>query len=98
LGFTVRGVPIVYDAGRRQLSCRGCAAPLAPAAGLHDGGIRLEILVDRTSIEIYGNGGRVYMPVGVVPADANRSLEVFAHGGAAKAESLEVWQLRSAWR
>lgn len=40
--------------------------------------MRLRILVDRTTIEIFGNDGRMYMPVEVIPDDGNRSLEVFA--------------------
>jgi len=37
-----------------------------------DGKIHLELLVDRTSIEIFGNDGRVYMPIGVILADNSK--------------------------
>jgi len=94
VGFTIRTVPVLYDVKAAQLSCAGPRAPLKPV----DGRIRLEILVDRTSIEVFGNDGRVYMPVKAFPPDDQRSLAVFAKGGSAKATLLEVYELRSAWQ
>ena len=94
LGFVLRGTPVVYNAKAQQLDCKGCKAPLKPV----EGRIRLEILVDRTSIEVFGNDGRILMPVGVIPPEENRSLEVFARGGVAKLNLLEVCELRSAWQ
>ena len=93
LRFVIRGTPLVYDVARQELSCQGKKAPLKPDVGA----IRLEVLADRTSLEIFGNDGRVYMPIGVIPADDNRSLELSAQGGAARIRSLEVYSLRSAW-
>ncbi|MBM4040907.1 MAG: glycoside hydrolase family 32 protein, partial [Planctomycetes bacterium] len=92
-GFTIRGTPVAYDAKAQQLDAKGCKAPLKPEGGK----IRLEILVDRTSVEVFANAGRIYMPVGAIPPDDNRSLEAFAKGGTAKLLSLEVHELRSAW-
>jgi len=54
------------------------------------------MLVDRTSIDIFGNDGSLYMPTFVfVPAD-NLSVEIYSKGGSAKINSLEVYQLKSA--
>ena len=93
LGFTIRGEPVAYDVKKGELSCKGCRAPLKLAGGK----LRLQILVDRTSIEIYAGNGRIYMPVGVIHPDDNRTLATFAEGGTAKANTLEVYELRSAW-
>jgi fructan beta-fructosidase len=93
LTLAVRGLPVVYDAGKRELSCRGKTAPLEPVNGT----IQLEILVDRTSVEIFGNRGRVYMPLGAIAADGDRSLQLSVRGGTAKIQSLDVYRLRSAW-
>ena len=93
-GFVIRGVPVTYNTGKQELSCQGKKASLKSV----DGRIRLEILVDRTSIEIFGNNGRVYMPIGVILADNPKSLEIFTKGGNTNVESLDVIQLRSAWR
>jgi len=93
LDLVIRGVPVAYDAQKQELSCKGKMAPLRPIEGT----IQLEVLVDRTSIEIFGNRGRVYMPIGVIPADNDRSLQLHAKGGSARIRSLEVYRLRSAW-
>jgi fructan beta-fructosidase len=93
VGFTIRGTPVVYDVKKAEMSCKRRKAPLKPTGGK----IRLQILVDRTSIEIFANDGRVYMPIGGILPDDNRTLAVFAKGGAARLGSLEVYELRSAW-
>jgi fructan beta-fructosidase len=93
LDLVIRGVPVAYDAQKQELSCQGKKAPLRPT----DGTIQLEILVDRTSIEIFGNQGRVYMPIGVIPADNDKSLRLHARGNGVRIQSLEVYRLRSAW-
>jgi sucrose-6-phosphate hydrolase SacC (GH32 family) len=92
--FVIRNVPVTYNAEKQELSCQKNKATLKPV----DGKIRLEILVDRTSIEIFGNNGRMYMPMGMILADKPNSLEIFTKGGNAELESLDVIRLRSAWR
>ena len=92
-GFTVRGVPVVYDVKKQEISCQGVTAPLKP----QDGKVRLQLLVDRGSIEIFGNDGRVALSVGVIPADDNHSLEVFSRGGDTRLRSLEAFEMKSAW-
>ncbi len=93
-GLYVRGIPVIYDVRSRQLSCPPCSAPVEP----EDGKIRLRLLADRTSIEIFANNGRIYMPVGVIPSDQVKSLDVFTRGGPTKMPSLEVYELKSAWQ
>jgi sucrose-6-phosphate hydrolase SacC (GH32 family) len=63
-----------------------------------EGRVRLRLLVDRGSIEAVGNDGRVALSAGIQPADDDRSLTVFARGGAAEVRALEVAELKSAWR
>ena len=92
-GFTVRGVPVIYDVKKQEITCKDVTAPLKP----EDGKVRLRLFVDRGSIEIYGNGGRVALSVGVIPADDNHSLEVFSRGGATRLRSLEAFEMKSAW-
>jgi sucrose-6-phosphate hydrolase SacC (GH32 family) len=92
-GFAIRSVPVVYDAKRQELSCKGRKASLKPEGGK----VRLEILVDRTSVEIFANRGRIYMPIGVIPPDDDRTLEVYSKGGSATLASLEVHELKSSW-
>ena len=90
--ISIRGVPVVYDVKKQQLSCRGVTAPLTAPGGR----VRLRLLIDRGSIEAFGNGGRVALSVGVIPADDNRSLGLSARGSL-RVRSLEVFELKSAW-
>lgn len=93
-GFVIRGIPIVYNVQKQQLSCCQKTAPLKPK----NGKIYLEVLVDRTSIEIFGNHGRMYMPNGVILADKPKLFEIFTKGGNIEVEELTVYELESGWR
>jgi fructan beta-fructosidase len=92
--FTLRGVPVVYDVKKQELACRGKAAPLK----LRDGIVRLRLLVDRGSVEVFGNDGRVALSVGVLVSPEDRALALGVSGGAVKVTALAVHVLRSAWR
>jgi fructan beta-fructosidase len=92
--LTPRGVPVIYDTKKAEVSCRGHTAPLKPRK---DGTVRLRILVDRGSVEVFANDGQVALSAGVlVPVD-NRSLLLSARGGEAKVSALTVHVLKSAW-
>jgi len=93
-GFRALGEEVRWSADGNTLSCLGKTAIAAP----ENGRIRLEILVDRTSIEVFANGGRAVMSSCFVPKTDSSQLECFAEGGAAKAVSLKVHTLKSAWR
>ena len=93
MGLVVRGVPVTYDVAKGELRCLDKTAPLK----LEEGRISLEILVDRVAIEIFANDGRVYMPMGILLEEDNRSLETFVRGGSAKIRDVEIFELRSAW-
>ena len=67
------------------------------AAAAKAASIRLELLVDRTSIEIFANDGQVYMPMAVTRPQDNKSLRVVATGGPVKVQALEIHRLHSAW-
>jgi sucrose-6-phosphate hydrolase SacC (GH32 family) len=86
-------VEVRYEAREQRLSCGAKQAPLRPLAG----SIRLHLLVDRCSIEIYANGGRVYMPMGMHPEAQRRDLALFSRGGTAQVRQLRVCALRSIW-
>jgi fructan beta-fructosidase len=92
---TLRGVPVVYDTKKHELSCQGKVAPLKPGK---DGSVSLQILVDRGSVEVFGNAGRVALSVGVLVPVENRSLALSVQGGGATVTALVVQELKSAWR
>ena len=91
-GFTVRGTPVAYNVPAQQLVGR-CSAPMKAPRGR----VRLELLVDRTSIEVFAGGGRIYMPIGTLLPEDDRTIGVFTRGGPTRLKSLEVFPLRSAW-
>jgi fructan beta-fructosidase len=92
-GFDVRGVAVTYDTDSREIQCGKHKAPLDPEGDI----IRLRLLVDRGSIELFGNGGQIALSAGMMPVAANQSLGFFARGGTARLRSLTVYELRSAW-
>ncbi len=65
---------------------------------IKDGKIKLRILLDRTSVETFGNDGEVVIPTCFLPAENDQRLELFAVGGNAKIISLDVFPLQSAWQ
>ncbi|MHC4426491.1 MAG: GH32 C-terminal domain-containing protein [Planctomycetota bacterium] len=73
-GFVINGLTIAYNRDNNQLSCGEAEAKLKPA----DGKVRLRILADRTSLEIFANDGRVYMPVRM-PIDGRGLSIVFSN-------------------
>jgi fructan beta-fructosidase len=93
VGLAVRGTEVVYDAGKRELICKDRRAPLAAEGGR----VRLRILADRTSLEIFGDDGMVYMPMAVLPREGDASLAAFARGGTATLRVLDVHELRPIW-
>jgi fructan beta-fructosidase len=94
VGLGVRGEVIVYDAKAGTLACLGKTAPLE----LTNGRISLRVLVDRTSIEIFADGGLVTMCSCFLPDLRDLSLETFARGGEARIVGLTRYELTSAWR
>ncbi len=49
------------------------------------------------SIEIFANGGRIYMPMGVDMAEQPKTLEFVSEGGDTLIETMNVYPLRSIW-
>ncbi|MHC4556048.1 MAG: glycoside hydrolase family 32 protein [Planctomycetota bacterium] len=93
-GFLINGFSVKYNLDGNQLSCGDSKAKLKPI----DGKIRLRILVDRVSIEIFANEGRIYMPIRAIPEPDERILEVFTKGGNIKISSLKIYELKSIWK
>jgi len=94
IGFNVRGVPIVYDAKRQEISVNGHRA----SAPLQNGKQRIIIMLDRTTAEVFASDGLTYVPMPVIAKAENVGLEVFVKGGEAKFDGLNVYELESAWK
>ncbi len=90
---TLRGVSVVYDARKCEVSCQGKTAPLRP----HRGRVSLRLLVDRGSIEIFGNEGQIALSVGVLASPDNQTIALSAKGSSVKANVVRAYVLKSAW-
>ena len=64
---------------------------------MQDNVVRLRILVDRTSMEIYVNEGEVCMSSCFVPLERDTNVRICAQNGTVRVRSLVVHPLRSAW-
>ncbi|MGN6507790.1 MAG: glycoside hydrolase family 32 protein [Tepidisphaeraceae bacterium] len=91
-GFILRGQRVQYDVSEKQLDALGTAA-LEPVGGR----IKLDVLLDRTTIETFANDGKVAMSSWYLAPLQEQQIAVFAEGGTAKIVSLRVFPIKSSW-
>ena len=94
LVLEVRGHEVRYDGCSRTLSCLGRDATLAPAQGR----VRLRVLADRTSLEVFGSDGEVSLISCCLPIPGKRGVAIQAEGAPVTAISFVVRELKSAWQ
>jgi len=92
-GFQINSFSIKYNKENHELSCGNQKATLKPI----EGKIRLRILVDRVSIEIFANDGSIYMPIRAIQEGKKRGIEVFSIGSTTRINFLEIHELESIW-
>jgi fructan beta-fructosidase len=68
----------------------------APLTSQHDVET-LNLLVDRCSIEVFADGGRVALTALVFPPASANGIEAYAKGGQPGRSSATLWKLRSAY-
>ena len=95
LELSVFGRIIRYDAKAQTLGTGRYAAPLKP---MPDGTIALRILIDRTSLEIYGNGGEISLSDSFIPRQKAAALSLAAKGAPVQISELILWPMRSIWK
>ncbi|GHT35937.1 hypothetical protein FACS189427_06450 [Planctomycetales bacterium] len=91
--LTTAGRKIEYNAAEEKISLDGITAPLK----LRDGELKLRILVDRTSIELFAQDGEVQIAECFVPAD-NPKEKGIVFSGSAEVERATIWKLKSVWK
>jgi sucrose-6-phosphate hydrolase SacC (GH32 family) len=69
-------------------------APLDPGTGP----LTLRIFLDRSSIEVFGDDGRVVMTNLVFPKPESTAISVVVEGGEADDFRVHIWNLRSIWK
>ena len=96
-GFMIRmnqdnvGTEIRYDATKNVLNCQGMVVNLPP----EDGKIKLEILIDRTSIEVFANEGKAVFSCCFVPDEKGNQLYLYNTGGELLIEKLDIYSMES---
>lgn len=59
--------------------------------------LTLHIFIDRSVIEVFGNG-RQCVTKRIYPArQDSRGVQIFTHGGTAKLKSMDVWDMAAIW-
>ena len=91
-GLRLHQTAITYAKGK--VASLGASGP----ARLIDGKLKLRILIDRTSIEVFANGGELSMSSCFLPKKLKTPLELYAKGGDVAIKSLRVTKLKSAWK
>ena len=87
-GLQIGDRKVTYDAENQKLA----DMPLEPV----DGKIHMQILVDRPSIEVCGNDGRVYLTEEFHHGEIG-TVRAFAGEKSVKLNSLDVYELESTW-
>ena len=74
------------------------------AAGRHSGqihqasGVKLQIFVDRSSVETFVNDGEVTLTDRIYPLQQSEDIELYSLNGNGKVKSLFIWKLDSVWK
>jgi fructan beta-fructosidase len=74
------------------------------AAGRHSGpiqqtsSVKLQIFVDRSSVEVFANNGEVTLTDRIYPLRHSEGIELYSLNGSGKIESLSIWKLASVWK
>jgi fructan beta-fructosidase len=93
-GLSIRGIDVTYDVGEQVVRCRDVVAPLK----LINHRVQLQILVDRGSIEVFGNSGRIAISAAASFPGSDAAVRLFTDRGSVRVRSFEAFELKSAWK
>ena len=89
---------VAYDVTGQQARVAGRITQSNDWKMKPDGGrVKMQVLVDRSSIEAFYDEGRAYLVSTFYPDESNKTLELFSRGGNTRLISLDVYELASAW-
>jgi sucrose-6-phosphate hydrolase SacC (GH32 family) len=94
VGIRTRNEAICFNAKDNTITCLGKSAKISPV----NNRIKLRILVDRTSIEVYANDGRVVMTSCFLPEAGGEEVSIYSKGGSSKIISMNIHRLKSIWQ
>lgn len=91
--FILRGEKISYSTAESKISLFDMSA-LMP---INKNRIKLRIILDRNSIEIFGNDGQVSISSCFLPDLNDQRLDLRVNGGEARIVNMKIYELNSAW-
>ena len=59
--------------------------------------LKLQIFVDRSSVEVFANDGEKVLSAATFQSEEQTGVEFFANGGSSKIITLKGWKLKSIW-
>ncbi len=98
-GFMLRhskkkpGTEILYNVKRGTLSVLGSTVPVVPV----NNKISFEILLDRSSIEVFANDGQTVVSNCFTPEEGANDLVLFTNGGELGVDKLDIYKMESVW-
>ncbi|SOR84354.1 glycoside hydrolase family 32 protein [Streptomyces chartreusis] len=100
IGYDTASQELYVDRSRSGAGDFNSTFPGVQSAPLkaENGKVRLRILVDWSSVEVFGGRGESVITDQIFPYPSSTGVEVFAEGGTATLDSLRAWRLKSIWR
>jgi fructan beta-fructosidase len=97
-----------YDPGRQEMFVdrtesgavdfsKDFAGKQAGPLAVEGKSVKFHVLVDASSVEVFGNDGRIVLTELIFPDPKSRGLEFFAEHGKVRLAALDIWELRSIW-
>ncbi|MCE1198976.1 MAG: glycoside hydrolase family 32 protein [Marinilabiliales bacterium] len=99
-GFILRngkktgGTDLRYDVNRKTLDLNGTKIAVEPE---ENGKLEFQILLDKSSIEVFVNHGRMGIAYSFAPVEKEEALELYTQGGEIYVETLEAHTMKSVW-
>lgn len=88
----IRGEKLVYNVADKQIIFMEDKTPLLPV----NNKIKLHLIIDRNSVEVFGDKGEMSITRLFYPSASNRKLSLTSVGDA-KIQNMELYKLESIW-
>jgi beta-fructofuranosidase len=94
IGFEVHSKKLFIDRDRSGEGVKGIRKSKVEA---DSDTLSLHVYLDRSSVEVFGNGGRNVMTSRMYPKQTSLGVQLYAKNGSVKIEELEIWKLKDIW-
>lgn len=91
--FDLAGTHVAIDPGKNELTWKKTNLHLP----IQDGRVSIRVLIDRTTVELFADDGRIYVPMKRELDHVSDTISVTVKGSPLKSISSDVHELKSAW-